>query len=197
MLDSWKLIFIFNFFCVLCQSNGLIFITRFLHDHRIIAFSLTETDTMRYKLANPVLGMDVFWEVVMQPNLVNEIAYEWKCRKWNLQNGAWKASDIPRFPRHWQPMTSVIRKSDRTHVVTEIKMNRCGDIIYTHTLKVVSRYEFYICSIFYIINCFYADKLVKSNDLINKINISLRACLVSSLQLTLNKEYNFVMKKCK
>lgn len=46
-----------------------------------VAFSLTGTDTMKYKLANPVLGMYVFWEVVEQPNLVSEIAYEWKCRK--------------------------------------------------------------------------------------------------------------------
>lgn len=74
-------------------------------------------------------------------------------------------------------------------------MNRCGDI--TYTLKAVSQYEFYICLIFYIINCFYADKFMKSNDLINKINNCLRACLVSSLQLTLNREYNFIMKKCK
>lgn len=34
---------------------------------------------------------------------------------------------IFRFPRHWQLVTSVIRRNDRTHVA-EIKMNRCGDI---------------------------------------------------------------------
>lgn len=58
----------------------------------------------------------------------------------------------------------------------------------------MSWHKFYIRLIsFCIINRFYAIKFVKSNDFINKINISPRACLVSVLAL--NKKCNFIMKK--